>query len=528
MPEHKSADQTLPSVIAAPGRERGRQVLTLTIVFHPDTSRIGETAVFEKPRGARVRVLGRDSPGFARPESGSTQLIPLNDCYVSREALQFRYSDGSVCIQRKSSSSRARIGASELSSEIRLSQSQLNVGVAIVLGGRVVVLLRRAVQLTRSVNGSNQGHQSLGGSSAYMSQLKDQISALAMTNLDILIQGETGTGKELVAEAVHAASEWGSQKMIAVNMAAIPAALASSLLFGSVKGAFTGADKASQGYFRQAQGSTLFLDEIGDTQEEIQAQLLRALQQREIQVVGGRVEKVKLRVISATDAQLEDQSGNFKSALRHRLAESEIVLLPLRQHPEDIGELLFTFVKRAMKTLGREQVLPNEHSTANEVAMWADLFHQFVMYAWPGNIRELHNYAQQVALSSEFSAVIPQSIEARLPQFGPAQGSGKSPEREITQARSEDYSDSEFLEGYKNARYEVQRTARQLGISRQAVYRRILESPGLSLASELSDEQVRTVLENYGDDLSAAAMQLKVSRAALRERIRCVSVPDSI
>ncbi len=527
MPEHKSADQTLPSVIAAPGREGGRQVLTLTIVFHPDTSRIGETAVFEKPREGRARVLGRDSPGFGRPES-NTSLIPLNDRYVSREALQFHYSDGSVWVQRKSSSSRAHLGACELSGEARLSRSQLDVGVAIVLGGRVVVLLRRAAQLTRSLKGRSQGHPSLCGSSAYMNQLKDQISSLAMTNLDILIQGETGTGKELVAEAVHAASEWGSQKMIAVNMAAIPVALASSLLFGSVRGAFTGADKASQGYFRQAQGSTLFLDEIGDTQPETQAQLLRALQQREIQVVGGRVEKVNLRVISATDAQLEDQSGNFKAALRHRLAESEIVLLPLRQHPEDIGELLFRFVKRAMKTLGREQVLPHEQSTANEVAMWADLFHQFVAYTWPGNIRELHNYAQQVALSSEFSAVIPESVLARLSQFGPAQGGGGAPECEATQARSEDYSDREFLEGYKNARYEVLRTARQLGISRQAVYRRILESPGLSLASELSDEQVRTALENYGDDLSAAAMQLRVSRTALRERIRCVSAPGSI
>lgn len=516
MAEQINADRTLPSVVASPSIEAEKKELILTIVFHPETGRIGETANFGKLAVEGARILGRQTPRFESPDNSSL-ATPLDDPYVSKQALRVNYAKGAVIMERDPTACRIQVGGHELGARIQLSSAQLSAGVPIVIGGRIVLLLRKALHFTASTE-DDRVYRAMIGSSTYMAKLKAQISQLAGRDLDVLIRGETGTGKELVAEALHAASDRAANKLITVNMAAIPAALAPTILFGSARGAFTGADQSTVGYFGQAEGGTLFLDEIGETPQDVQAQLLRALQQREIQRVGGSIRRVDLRVISATDSLLEDQSCNFKAALRHRLAESEIALLPLRQHPEDIGELLWAFLAKSMATLGRSHVLPGEDSSANKIARWAELFHQFVAYTWPGNIRELSNYAQQVALASVVSAVIPETVCEHL--LRPDEDSGNAPAGKTPVSKSEDYSDLEFLEVLRNARYEVLKAARQLGISRQAVYRRISESPDLCLASELSDDQIRATLHSYGDDLTATAMRLKVSRTALKERIR--------
>jgi len=224
MPQQANTDQTLPSVVASPARAGQQQALTLTIIFHPDTNRIGEATQFEKLSGEGSRILGRQTPGFKRT-GGSSSAQPLDDPYVSKEALRIRYTHGAVIVKKDSSSSRAQVDGHELSSEIRLSRAQLAAGIVIVMGGRVVLLLRRTAQFNPSGDYC-QSCQAMLGSSAYMGKLKEQISSLAKTNLDVLIRGETGTGKELVADAMHGASDRGAKKMIAVNMAAIPAALA--------------------------------------------------------------------------------------------------------------------------------------------------------------------------------------------------------------------------------------------------------------------------------------------------------------
>jgi len=523
MPKTRNVEPTLRSVVASPASGTQTQVLTLTIVFHPDTRRIGESTPFDKPGKSNTRILGRCVPCF-KPLGEGWSATALNDRYVSMEALRLHYSRGEIVITRDSSACRAQVGGRELNDEVRLSRAQLAAGVPIVLGGRIVVLLRLLSPLRQTANRALPDKSMLGGS-AYMAKLKAQIALLAATDFDVLIRGETGTGKELVAQALHAASNRAAAKMVAVNMAAIPATLAPTLLFGSARGAFTGADKASAGYFSQAEGGTLFLDEIGETPAEVQSQLLRALQQREIQVVGGPIRKIDLRLISATDARLEEQSCDFKAALHHRLAQSEIQLLPLRQHPEDIGDLLLTFIDKAVASLGRPPIFPLAESPPKLIAMWAELFHQFVTYQWPGNIRELDNFAQQVALVSELGPVIPELIQLRMAGHDTADKEAEAPAATSRALTSEDYSDQEFLEGYKDADYEVVKTARQLGLSRQAVYRRISEFPGLCLASELSDDQIRAALISYGDDLTATALRLRVSRVALRERIRSVAIP---
>jgi len=514
MPEQQSADLTLPSVLAPLRGRSGEQSLVLTIVFHPETNRIGETARFDKPAGHDSRTLGRQLPYFG-PVAGASPGKGLGDPHISRAALHVNYGDGDITIGRSASSSRARVAGIDLADDRRLSSEQLEAGVPIQLGGQVVLLLRRASHFIPPSTGHSPV-RTIQGSSSYMSRLREQILALAGPDVDVLIRGETGTGKELVAEAIHQASKRGAEKLITVNMAAIPVALAPAALFGSARGAFTGADKAVAGYFQQAEGGTLFLDEIGDTPLEVQAQLLRALQQREVQCVGGPIRTVDIRVISATDAQLDDQACNFKAALRHRLSAAEIVLQPLRLHPEDIGELLWCFVRSKMASMGRTHVLPDENTDAKNIAGWADLFHRSVSYSWPGNVRELKNLAQQVALESESQLVIPESVQLCLSSAGGTETVAD----EIRPLSSCDYSEEEFLRIFADAHYEVTRVSRLLGISRQAVYRRISESPHLCLASELSSEQIFRTMNECDGDLTAAGMQLKVSRLGLRERIR--------
>jgi len=513
---------TLPTVVASMVGESKRQELLLTIVFHPDTARIGETSVICKQPTGKHSVIGRNSPEFGH--SGSSAR-PIDDRYISRAALELRHVRGAIVLRRGLSSSRANIGSSELIDEVQLSDEKLCAGVPIVLGGRVVLMLRRADYFSSRVP-QELADDTLRGSSAYMQKLREQILRLASTNLDLLIRGETGTGKELVAQAVHCACSGASGNMISVNMAAIPASLAPGILFGTARGAFSGANKSTTGYFEQAEGGTLFLDEIGDTPPEIQAQLLRALQQREIQCVGGPLRKVNLRVVSATDAPLEEESCNFKAALRHRLGESEISLLPLRQHPEDIGELAFSFLARCLHAQHRENLLPSGESEASEVARWAELFYQFVCYSWPGNIRELGNFAQQVAVASDTNLIIPDIVIDRLSGSESVAYSSSVMSPEPSAKGTAYLSEQDFITQFEAAEFEVARAAREIGISRQAVYRRISGIPSLYLASELPIEKIEAAIQRCAGDISRAAAQLRVSRTALRARIG--STPRSL
>ena len=530
MTDHPDADITLPSVVAALPATYRERVLTLTIVFHPDTGRIGESAVLAAKPGAGLSgetrsgetrsgqacwLLGRRAPAFAGR--------PLEEPHISRRAMELAPSGDGLLVRRLPGASRARVAGWELlESDLLLSREQLLAGVPLLLGHSVVLFLRLAEAPTGPPRARRQGDLLLGGS-ARMDRLREQIAQVGGTDLDVLLRGETGTGKELVATAIHRASRRADAPLVTVNMAAIPAGLAAAALFGAARGAYTGAGRASEGYFRQADGGTLFLDEIGDAPQEIQPQLLRALQQREIQCVGGPLRRVDLRVISATDAALEGDGCDFKAALRHRLAAAEIRLPPLRDHPEDIGELLLFFLGGALEEAGRGALLPNAGSPPGEIAAWAELFYGFLGYHWPGNVRELANFAGQVAVASDTRLQLPEHIAAALrqqpdaaPQSAPAAG-GPEPGPCGT---IHEVSDETFDRVYEEQRYEVARAARALGVSRQAVYRRIELSPRHRLAGQVPERELRRVLAEQGGDVEAAAGQLRVSASALRARLR--------
>lgn len=229
------------------------------------------------------------------------------------------------------------------------------------------------------------------GRSPQMLELFDLISCVAEEgDSTILIQGQSGTGKELIARAIHEKSQRKSSHFVPVNCAAIPDELLESELFGYVKGAFTGAQHSKIGRVQFADGGTLFLDEIGDMKPNLQAKLLRVIQEREVEQVGGvRPIKVDVRIIAATHQDLEElvAEGRFREDLYYRLAVIPVIAPPLRERQADIGLLIDTFIER----FSRRKT--DRRTTIDPVAMQS-----LQVYGWPGNVRELENLMQRLVV----------------------------------------------------------------------------------------------------------------------------------
>jgi len=230
------------------------------------------------------------------------------------------------------------------------------------------------------------------GDSLPMQKLVATVERVATRDITVLVRGETGTGKELIATLVHAWSKRAAQPFVKFNCAALPSELAESQLFGHVKGAFTGAVTAHRGYFAEANGGTILLDEVGELGLGTQAALLRALQDGEIQPVGAtRTDKVDVRVIAATNRDLvsEVRAGRFREDLYYRLAVVEVVIPPLRDRRIDIPGLVEELATRYAVRFGIEPVRLSPELVARLTAS-----------SWPGNVRELENMvARLVAMS---------------------------------------------------------------------------------------------------------------------------------
>jgi two-component system NtrC family response regulator len=243
--------------------------------------------------------------------------------------------------------------------------------------------------------------------SAKMQEVLKLTTQVARSNATVLVTGESGTGKELVARAIHYNSLRKAKPLITVNCPSIPENLIESELFGHVKGAFTGAIKDRKGQFEQADGGSIFLDEIGDLREDLQAKMLRVLQENEFQPVGGSTTiKVDVRVIAATNRNLEQlvKEKKFREDLYYRLSVVPIRISPLRERKEDIPYLVDFFVKK--------------YSEGRKFKMSSEAIESLQNYDWPGNVRELENIIERIlALSTdnEISITnIPEHISGRF------------------------------------------------------------------------------------------------------------------
>jgi len=255
--------------------------------------------------------------------------------------------------------------------------------------------LRRENQVLRQrIEQEGAGRGSLIGNSEAIKRVRALIEKVAETDATVLVRGESGTGKELVARELHERSAAGRRgAFVAVNCAALPSELIESELFGHEKGAFTGAAARRRGKFEQADGGTLFLDEIGDMSATVQAKLLRALEERRIERLGGNETiPVDVRVVSATHRALEQEivTGNFRADLFYRLQVVTIDIAPLRERREDIPLLAETFVRRAAE---RYKLPPRDIS--------ASALRRLIEYRWPGNVRELRNTIERAVILAE-------------------------------------------------------------------------------------------------------------------------------
>src|SRR5262245_43001154 len=243
--------------------------------------------------------------------------------------------------------------------------------------------------LVQEIRSSHDFDGILGDSPALL-RLLDQVGLVAATDSTVLIQGETGTGKELIARAIHGRSRRRDRPLIKINCAALPRDLVESELFGHEKGSFTGATQQRRGRFELADGGTLFLDEVGELPLEAQAKLLRVLQEQEFERVGGsRSLRTDVRVIAATNRDLQHQvgAGTLRSDLYYRLNVFPLALPPLRERREDVPRLVRHFLERAARTFGKS--LDGLAPALTDRAM---------AYDWPGNVRELENYVERCAI----------------------------------------------------------------------------------------------------------------------------------
>jgi two-component system NtrC family response regulator len=323
-------------------------------------------------------------------------------------------------------------------------------------------------ELRRIVRKTRPSGKMVGQSPALLAILRS-IREVSESSANVLIIGESGTGKELVARGIHDSSGRKDAPFVTINCAAIHESLLESELFGHVKGAFTGATSDRSGRFVQAHGGTLFLDEIGDMPLALQAKILRVLQDKVVEPVGGQTgRKVDVRILAATNQNLGDAiaGGRFREDLFFRLNVYPLVVPPLRERTEDIPLLIVHFAEHFARQLGKRPIIPAP-----------ELFSFLQAYAWPGNIRELQNVVERLTITHAGRKVRPEEIAGWLtpmdaaPEEGPPAKDAEIPRglREHLETVERDL----ILSALKRAGGVQARAAKILNISERSIWHRI-------------------------------------------------------
>ncbi len=517
------------------------RVAALTVIGHPIAAHVGDRATLFGLYAGEVIALSRVAPGFARAEGGPPR--PLSDPFLSRNPIATIERRAGVIHVARAGEAVVRIDGEEIREPRAIDDEELARGAVIELADRCVLLLH----LTDATPSRRPPRFDLVGESDAIRRLQRDIARVAATDMRVLVRGETGAGKELAARAIHTASKRAGGPLIAVNMSAVPPSLAASALFGHARGAFSGAVADHEGYFAEASGGTLFLDEIGDTDMGVQAMLLRTLETSEVQRVGDRrARKVDVRLISATDADLEAAvaDGRFREPLLHRVSELSVHVPPLRDRRDDIGLLVVRFLRELLDPSEQERLLDGPVGERPWLA--PRVIARLARAPWTGNVRQLRNVVRQLVVlgRDERELTVGPEIEATIdvgrdsafagrsigdkaapkkaaasppsdPPPGPKAGKGRSPK---------DLTEAEILDALEKTGFRRAAAADLLGIARSSLYAIIAANKGITKVQDLARGPIEEAVKRHGGDLARAAAELHVSEHGLKIRMRALGI----
>lgn len=390
---------------------------------------------------------------------------------------------------------------------------------------RINTSISNAMKLDQREGKARAGRRSRAGSVGFddivsaspaMIRVIDLAQRASLSNIPVVLEGESGVGKELVARAIQSAGDRASKPFVTVNCGAIPHNLVESILFGHEKGAFTGATEKHIGKFMEADGGTIFLDEIGDLPLEVQVKLLRAVQQGEIETVGARTaHKVNVRLISATNKDLieEVKNGHFREDLYYRLNVFPITIPALRKRKEDIPNLVRVFTDR----------FSSEQKNGRRMTVNAGALAMLTAYDWPGNIRQLENAIFRAVVLAEG----PELTESDFPQIA-----AQLPNYEVVDhlALVADNShldpDAEFPEDYQAV--STAETIRRGSEAPDNAIPSVNQSGDVRRLADVEEELIRFALKFYRGQMSQVARKLGIGRSTLYRKLKDYGIdPDN-
>ena len=511
-----------PATLTQPERAlmpREHKEVVLTVLAHFDPSYVG--AMARVPGDTR---LSRAEPEFALP--GGERRV-LDDPFLSSKPLELRVDPirKVVTIDAGSGVARVTIDGKPLDAHVveELSAMEVDRGVVIDIADRVALLLHHRTSASPK---SPQEELGLVGVSEAMEKLRQTSREVAATPSNILICGESGVGKELVARTIHQLSDRGSRTLEVLNMAAMTPSLAASGLFGHNRDAFTGADHNRVGALERADGGALILDAAEDTPADVQPLLLRALESGEFTPVGATAKKrVDVRVLAATDADLDAAitSDDPRTALLRHLADVRVDVPPLRTRREDIGVLVLHFLRQEFARMG-----VSHHLEADTHRSWlsASTVARLARYDWPGNVRQLRNVTRQLAIltcdASFFGEGV--DIDALLPAMPDENSMADTLDASPSHEHSDAVSEDKLIEALREHAWQLAPTAKALGVSRTNLYAMLERSSKIRKAVDLSAAEIEDALDLHERDITRAALALEVSEHALGIRMKALDI----
>ncbi len=495
-------DHTLTSPLPHCARSSG-PLLCLSIVWHPDLELVGHQFF----SALDITEVNRYAPLFhTHGKDGS----PLASQCISRNPVKIMRGDNeSLTIIPSESRMHIEVNGKQIYSPVNFSRRESEQGVILFLGRAVVI----SINWVEAMPKENPVPGFIGISPAAQKS-RDLIRYVAPLKDTVLLLGETGTGKEVAATAIHSLGKAGGVPMVCVNMAALSESLATADLFGAVKGAYTGAHTSRRGWFAEAENTTLFLDEIGNAPETVQPMLLRVLETGCFRPLGSREDlRSNARIIAATDQDL--YNGNFNQALLRRLESHILVIPPLRSRKEDIGILLLHLIKK----------YEVEKSIVSRID--AALVNQMANYDWPGNVRQLTHVFKRLVLQLGLDEN-PNFAHLVEPHNFALSDTGKDLENHYQNAKSKDrshrarladFTEQDVLNAMEENEWYIQGAAQWLGISRPSMYQLLKKHPDIRRPELIDPDEIRDVIVACKGDFEKMASRLKTPTEALRRFI---------